>query len=341
MWIETHHEGEWSDGAVDQLAHHYGVAAELADDLGGASGVPDDVCEQGGPVDLRGGRPGPARRAAGRRRAPRHPGPRAGRARAVGAAPRAAAVPQPTPGPTPGTSTGPGCDAEQARARRRGAGRAVAGGAGAARAGRRRAEVRARPSWRCGTLAEAADGLRRARRRPRPGRGAPPAGHGRDVPGRVPARPSDAVRAALEAFRQVGSASGEAWALQNLAWIAFTTGPHRRGRAPARHRGRHLPRARRQRRHRPGRSGLLAFVKFQQGDREAAERLGQRDPRRGPRPWRPLGHRDDAGADGRRCTCGPAAPTRRSSRRPRPTRSSPASATPTGAASRSPPTPGR
>ena len=34
----SHHQGEWSDGTVDQLAHHYGVAAELADDLGGAIG---------------------------------------------------------------------------------------------------------------------------------------------------------------------------------------------------------------------------------------------------------------------------------------------------------------
>ena len=33
-----------------------------------------------------------------------------------------------------------------------------------------------------------------------------------------------AVGAALDAFRSVGSRVGEAWALQNLAWIAFTTG---------------------------------------------------------------------------------------------------------------------
>ena len=93
----------------------------------------------------------------------------------------------------------------------------------------------------------------------------------------------EAVHAALDAFRQVGSASGEAWALQNLAWIAFTKGrtdeAERRldvAVATFRELGDGVGIAWAQ--------GLLAFVKFQQGDREAAEQARPPDPRRGAGP---------------------------------------------------------
>ena len=46
MWHrERTTRASWPDHRR-QLAHHYGVAAELAHELGGARGVPDDLCER-------------------------------------------------------------------------------------------------------------------------------------------------------------------------------------------------------------------------------------------------------------------------------------------------------
>lgn len=45
-WMERKHEGEWTDGQVDQLAHHYGLAAELSNELGGLREFSSDTSER-------------------------------------------------------------------------------------------------------------------------------------------------------------------------------------------------------------------------------------------------------------------------------------------------------
>lgn len=42
-WIEAHHQGAWSDGQVDLLAHHYGLAAELLADVGAVDQLQDGL----------------------------------------------------------------------------------------------------------------------------------------------------------------------------------------------------------------------------------------------------------------------------------------------------------
>lgn len=45
-WIEAQHVGSWSDRLVDELAHHYGQAAELLSDLGEVGRLSDGVRER-------------------------------------------------------------------------------------------------------------------------------------------------------------------------------------------------------------------------------------------------------------------------------------------------------
>ncbi len=45
-FMEKKHEGEWTDAQVDQLAWHYGLAAELANDLGGLEEFTEDTTER-------------------------------------------------------------------------------------------------------------------------------------------------------------------------------------------------------------------------------------------------------------------------------------------------------
>ena len=257
---------------------------------------------EGGPLDLRGGRPGPPGRAARRGRAARHPGAGAGRSRSVDPAARAAAVPRRGAGRRVGPRPAPQVDAEQARRDAEALGETVPRRQGAPRAGRRRPEVgpgrgggaapwprRPRPSPPSATTAAAA---RRCASRAWPRCSAAST-----------RRPTTRSRAALEAFRQVGfgerrglgapepgvdrvhqGRTDEAERRLDVAVATFRELGDGVGIAWA--------------------QGLLAFVKFQQGDREAAEQLGHRDPRRGAGPGRPLGHRDDARARGRAAPVG-------------------------------------
>jgi class 3 adenylate cyclase/tetratricopeptide (TPR) repeat protein len=45
-WLEHKHEGDWSDGQVDQIAHHYGLAAELSNEVGGLPEFTDDMVDR-------------------------------------------------------------------------------------------------------------------------------------------------------------------------------------------------------------------------------------------------------------------------------------------------------
>ena len=272
MWIEKHHEGEWSDGTVDQLAHHYGVAAELADDLGGASGVPDDVCEkavrwisEAADRARRGELLAVAERLATQALGLVGPDPSIPRLELLlcrGRGARRRVGPRRRARPTPSR---PGCDADALGETSLGARALLVLGDVAQKSGQ--AEVAVQHPGRGGRS------LRRPRRRPRP---RPRRCASRAWPrcsaasSRPPTRRS---RPRWTRSGRSGSASGEAWALQNLAWIAFTKGrtdeAERRldaAVATFRELGDGVGIAWAQ--------GLLAFVKFQQGDREAAERLG-------------------------------------------------------------------
>jgi class 3 adenylate cyclase/tetratricopeptide (TPR) repeat protein len=270
-WIEQHHDGEWSDGAVDQLAHHYGVAAELAGDLGGASGVPDDVQDQAV-------------------RWLSEAADRARRGELLAVADRLATQALGLVGNQPTVPRlelllcragaraeawdldGARSDADQARADADALGESLLAARALLICGDV-AQKSGQPDTAVSTLAEAASifadlGDDRGR-----GEALRLQGMAEMFRGHLHAA-EQAVCEALEAFRQVGAATGEAWALQNLAWIAFTNGradeAERRldtAVATFRDAGDMVGVAWAQ--------GLLAFVKFQQGDREAAERLGQ------------------------------------------------------------------
>ena len=45
-WMERKHEGEWTDSQVDMLAHHYGLAAELSNEVGGLREFSQDTAER-------------------------------------------------------------------------------------------------------------------------------------------------------------------------------------------------------------------------------------------------------------------------------------------------------
>jgi class 3 adenylate cyclase/tetratricopeptide (TPR) repeat protein len=270
-WIEQHHEGEWSDGAVDQLAHHYGVAAELGGDLGGPSGVPDDVFEKAV-------------------RWLSEAADRARRGELLAVADRLATQALALVGNQPTVPRlelllcragaraeawdldGARCDAEQARSDAKALGESGLAARALLICGDV-AQKSGQPDAAVGTLAEAASifatlGDDRGR-----GEALRLQGMAEMFRGHLHAA-EQAVCEALDAFRQVGAATGEAWALQNLAWIAFTNGradeAERRldtAVATFRDAGDMVGVAWAQ--------GLLAFVKFQQGDRAAAEVLSQ------------------------------------------------------------------
>lgn len=95
------------------------------------------------------------------------------------------------------------------------------------------------------------------------------------------------IRGALEDFEAVGDRRGEAWALQNLAWIAFTSGEVADAEARLDHAGAVFAELG----DRGGAAwtdGLLGFVRFQQGRLDEAMELGERvlleSLRRGE-PW--------------------------------------------------------
>ncbi len=268
-YMEAHQQGEWSDGAVDRLAHHYGVAAELVEELGSTERVPPDVRERAihwiaeAASRAKRGEVLPAANRlysralelVGEERSSRRLGFLLGRSHV-----RAEAW-----------------DLEGARADAQAALLAATEQGDdtcAARALLNLGDV----AQKAGDAELAVDTLEQAAQRF--------ADLG-DEQGRAEAlrlqgmtemfrgRFNEAERsvgAALEAFGRVGSRGGQAWALQNLAWIAFTTG--RTEEADARLQqsvatfseiGDAVGTA--------WAHGLLAFVRFQQGRREEAEQL--------------------------------------------------------------------
>ena len=88
---------------------------------------------------------------------------------------------------------------------------------------------------------------------------------------------------------------GEAWALQNLAWISFVRGQRRRGRAPTRCVGHRVRRARRLGRPelgaRPARVGAL-----HPGPARRGQPARRADPAGSDGAGQPMGRRDHAGA---------------------------------------------
>jgi class 3 adenylate cyclase/tetratricopeptide (TPR) repeat protein len=270
MWIESHHEGEWSDGTVDQLAHHFGVSAALADDLGGTSGVPEEVCDKA----VRW-----LSEAADRaRRGELHVVADRLATQGLGLVGDAPSVPRlelllcrSSARADAWDLEGARCDAEQARL--------DAEALGEPSLAARALLVLGDVEQKSGLADQAVETLARAAAafaalgddRGR-GEALRLQGMAEMFRGALEAA-EDAVRAALEAFREVGSAGGEAWALQNLAWIAFTQGRT----DEAERRLDTAVETFRQLGDVAGTGwalGLLAFVKFQQGDRDAAERLG-------------------------------------------------------------------
>ena len=145
------------------------------------------------------------------------------------------------------------------------------------------------------------------------GRGAPPPGHGRAVHRATATAATASIEEALAVAREVGDRRGEAWALQNLAWIAYESGLADEAEA---HLERLHRRVHRHRRHRrpglgPGPAGLR---KFHQGDFVEAEALAER-------LLLETSNRGDRWAEGMmrcswpRCGCGRAGPRGRRPRR--------------------------
>ena len=211
------------------LAHHYGGAAELADELGARRRSPGRPPRAG----ARRGSSGRRDRASEGEVLPLAerlftPGPRPGRAASHGPPRRACLL-----GPGLGSRRGLGArrrpDAD-VRRRARPRPRLLADRHCQAWAllvlGRRRAEG-GRQLRRGGRpSSEAALRFAELGDERRPGRGAPPASAWPSCSGAEFAAAERSVTDALEAFRGARRpARGEAWALQNLAWIAFVTGP--------------------------------------------------------------------------------------------------------------------
>ncbi len=220
-WIESHHEGDWSDAEVDRIARHYSVAAELVDELGSTDQVPADIRERAvrwiGEAARRAQRDDvlpvadrlftQALMLVGDELSERQVGFLLGRSRVraeawdlVGAradAERALA-----------TSVELGEETCQARS-------LLSLGDIAQKSGDTELAIR--------TLETAADRFAALGDEQGSGEAMRLIGMAELFRGNYQAA-TRSVEAALEAFRQVGSLGGEAWALQNLAWIAFSTG---------------------------------------------------------------------------------------------------------------------
>jgi class 3 adenylate cyclase/tetratricopeptide (TPR) repeat protein len=220
-WLESHHEGDWSDADVDRLARHYGVAAELVDELGSTDEVPADTREKAV------GWIGEAARRAQRHEvlpvadrlftqaltllgdesSDRQLGLLLGRSQV-----RAEAW----------DLDGARADAELALATSVELGEETCHARALLRLGDI-AQKAGDTDLAVRTLETAADRFVALGDELGSGEAMRLIGMAEMFSGNYPAA-KRSVEAALEAFRQVGSTRGEAWALQNLAWIAFSTG---------------------------------------------------------------------------------------------------------------------
>ena len=284
--IEHRQRRSPADVLVDALAHHYGAAAELVDRAGrGRPGL---------------GRGDPCRRARRGSTRPRERAEEAGscpvgraavHARRCGWPAPSASTRPPRPPARPGARRAPSCasstaaraDVDEADGGRRAA-------VDDRMAGRGRCWRAARSSRRRATLDAA---LAHARRRGRPLRGARRRRRAR--PRRLRSsgmaqlfrgdstRPSArSLDARSTAFRELGDRRGEAWALQNLAWIAL----HRRA-GPTRPKGRCTTSAATfaeigDAGGLAGRSVCWPSCASSRVDTDEAERVGRADARRGP-----------------------------------------------------------
>ncbi len=268
-YMEAHRRGEWSDGAVDRLAHHYGVAAELIEDLGSSEELPGDVRERaihwigeaavraqhGEVLPVAARLYGQALHLLGEERSARRLGFLLGRSHV-----RAEAW----------DLDGARDDAEQALLEATASGDDTC----AARALLNLGDV----AQKAGDIGLAVDTLQQAAQRfdalsDEQGRGEALRlqGMAEMFDGRY-GEAKRSVGAALEAFGRAGSRGGEAWALQNLAWIAFTTGHTEE----ADERLQQSVAAFSEIGDTVGTGwaiGLLAFVRFQQGRRDEAAKL--------------------------------------------------------------------
>ena len=230
------------------------------------------------------GSTGAARRASGatpaRGRAAVRPGPRAGRRPSRAAAASACCSAGPGCAGRAGTSTGPATDAEAALAAAGGDRRPQRRGAAVLRLG----EIERAPATSTPPLAgldQAVDAFAARRRRAGPGRGAAPA---RAWPQlfarRHRRRPRRRSTRRSSAFRAVGDRRGQAWALQNLAWIAYVAGRIDEAEVAAEAHRRCSPRSATRVGLGLG-AGLLAFVRFHQGRFAEAEALAEQILARG------------------------------------------------------------